>query len=368
MYLEVRETGDEAVIKLNGRWRAREVGELEHEVDALVMPRVREVSFDGSAVESIDLTGALLLRRLATRLQAEGATVKWRGARPESIALAEQLLKGVAVGAPAGQREPLVARLGRLTVTEIKRAHLSLDFLGRTAVVVGHACVNLRRLRLASVVRQVMETGVQAIPIVGLIAFLISVIIAYIGAEELKQYGGEIFVVDLVAISVLRELGVLLTAIIVAGRSGSAFAAEIGAMQLDDEVDALRAMGLDPMEVLVLPRLIGLVISLPLLTVIADAMGLAGGAALSWAALDIPFNEFAVRMQEALSPTTFWAGLLKAPVFACVIAIIGTHCGMQVQDSSRELGRLTTRAVVQSIFTALLVDAVFAVVYWKIDF
>jgi phospholipid/cholesterol/gamma-HCH transport system permease protein len=368
MYLEVRETGDVADVKLSGRWRAREVGDLEHEVDALSIPRVREVWFDSSAVESIDLTGASLLRRLASRLEAAGAIVKWRGAPPESIALAEQLLRGSAMEAPPRQTEPVVAHLGRITVTEFRRAYSSLDFLGRTAQVLGRACMHLRRLRPASVVRQVMETGVQAIPIVALIAFLISVIIAYIGAEELRQYGGEIFVVDLVTISVLRELGVLLTAIIVAGRSGSAFAAEIGAMQLDDEVDALRAIGLDPMEVLVLPRVIGLMISLPLLTVVADAMGLAGGAALSWTALGIPFNEFMVRMQQALSPTTFWAGLLKSPAFAFVIALIGTYCGMQVQDSSRELGRQTTRAVVQSIFMVLLVDAVFAVVYWKIDF
>ena len=368
MYLEVREAGDEADVKLIGRWRAREVGELEHEVDALAMPRVRQVWFDGSAVESIDLTGASLLCRLAARLQAAGATIKWRGVRPESVALAEQLLRGAAVEAPSPQRESSVARLGRLTVTEVERVYISLDFIGRIARVLKRACGNPRRLRPASVASQVMQTGVQAIPIVALIAFLISVIIAYIAAEELRQYGGDIFVVDVVTISVLRELGVLLTAIIVAGRSGSAFAAEIGAMQLDDEVDALRAIGLDPIEVLVLPRLIGLLISLPLLTVIADAMGLAGGAALSWATLGIPFSEFTVRMREALSATTFWAGLLKAPVFACVIAMIGTYCGMQVQDSSRELGRLTTKAVVQSIFMMLLVDAVFAVVYWKIDF
>jgi phospholipid/cholesterol/gamma-HCH transport system permease protein len=177
-----------------------------------------------------------------------------------------------------------------------------------------------------------------------------------------------VFVVDLVTISVLRELGVLLTAIIVAGRSGSAFAAEIGVMQLNDEVDALRAIGINVVEVLVVPRIIGLVIAMPLLTVIADAMGLAGGAVMSWLVLDIPFNQFLARMQEAIAPTTFWAGLLKAPVFAFVIAMIGTFRGMQVRESSRELGRLTTVAVVESIFMVLLVDAVFAVIYWEVDF
>jgi len=234
--------------------------------------------------------------------------------------------------------------------------------------VCGGALLRPRRFRIQSVVRHVYEAGIQAIPIVALIAFLISVIVAYIGAQELRQFGGEVYVVDLVTLSVLRELGVLLTAIIVAGRSGSAFAAEIGVMRLNEEVDALRAIGMNVVEVLVLPRVLALMIALPLLAVIADAMGLAGGAVLSWLVLDIPFTRFMVRMQEAIAPTTFWAGLLKAPVFGFVIALIGTFRGIQVRESSRELGRLTTVAVVESIFMVLFVDAVFAVVYWELDF
>jgi len=224
-----------------------------------------------------------------------------------------------------------------------------------------------KRLRLPSVVRHVYETGVTAIPIVALIAFLISVIVAYIGAQQLLKFGGEIFVVDLVAISVLRELGVLLTAIIVAGRSGSAFAAEIGVMKLNEEVDALRAIGMDPVEVLVVPRVLGLVIALPLLTVLADAMGLAGGALLSWSLVDITLYQYVERVSESLSETTFWVGLVKAPVFAVLIALVGTMRGMQVRGSSRELGRLTTVAVVQSIFLVILFDAVFAVVFMELD-
>jgi phospholipid/cholesterol/gamma-HCH transport system permease protein len=216
-------------------------------------------------------------------------------------------------------------------------------------------------------VRHVYETGFTAVPIVSLIAFLIAVIVAYIGAQQLRKFGGEIFVVDLVTVSVLRELGVLLTAIIVAGRSGSAFAAEIGAMKLNDEVDALRAMGMDPVEVLVLPRILGLVIALPALTIVADAMGLAGGALLSWYLVDIPFGQYVERVQGSISEFTFWVGLIKAPVFAVLIAVVGTLRGMQVRSSSRELGRLTTAAVVQSIFLVILADAVFAVIFMEID-
>ncbi|PZN34188.1 MAG: ABC transporter permease, partial [Proteobacteria bacterium] len=198
--------------------------------------------------------------------------------------------------------------------------------------------------------------------------FLISVIVAYLGAQQLRTFGAEIFTVDLVAIAVLREMGVLLTAIIVAGRSGSAFAAEIGVMRLNDEVDALASMGVDYFEVLVLPRLIGLVIALPLLTIIADATGLVGGALLLSLQLDLSLSQYIDRVQDALAPTTFWAGLIKAPVFAILIALVGTYRGMQVRDSSRELGRLTTVAVVQSIFLVILADAVFAIVFVELDF
>ena len=192
-------------------------------------------------------------------------------------------------------------------------------------------------------------------------------IIAYIAAQQLRNYGAEIFVVDLVTVGVLRELGVLLTAIIVAGRSGSAFAAEIGAMKLNEEVDALHAIGVDPHEVLVLPRVIGLVIALPLLTVIADLdRAHRRRAAVHWL-LDMPLALFIARAQDAIAPTTFWVGIIKAPVFALLIALTGTYRGLQVRDSSRELGRLTTVAVVQSIFLVIFADAMFAVLFWQLD-
>jgi len=243
-----------------------------------------------------------------------------------------------------------------------------LGFFGRIAAVLGESFSRPRVLRLSSIARHVQETGVSAIPIVSLIAFLISVVVAYLGAQQLARFGATIFVVDLVTIAVLREMGVLLTAIIVAGRSGSAFAAEIGVMQLNEEIDALRAMGMNPIELLVVPRVLALVISLPLLTVIADAMGLAGGGLLSLVNLHIPLPQFLSRLRESLSPTTFWSGLIKAPIFAILIGMVGTYRGMQVRDSARELGRLTTVAVVQSIFLVILADALFAVLFVQIDF
>jgi phospholipid/cholesterol/gamma-HCH transport system permease protein len=376
MYLETRVRDGTREILAGGSWRAEHSPELARAVDGVELGG--PALLDASAIDVLDLTGAYFLRRLELRLEAAGTPARWRGTRPETLEFATTLMASPAPHAPArlghpplhhpGLGDETLVVLGRWTVSRGTSAADTLEFLGRVYYAIGGAFLRPRRFRPQSVVRHVYETGIQAVPIVALIAFLISVIIAYIGAQELRQFGGEVFVVDLVTLSVLRELGVLLTAIIIAGRSGSAFAAEIGVMRLNEEIDALRAIGMNVVEVLVLPRILGLMIALPLLTVIADAMGLAGGAVLSWLVLDIPFTRFLVRMQEAIAPTTFWAGLLKAPVFAWVIALTGTLRGIQVRESSRELGRLTTVAVVQSIFLVLLFDAIFAVVYWEVDF
>src|SRR5688572_23911200 len=224
-----------------------------------------------------------------------------------------------------------VAALGRHVVRRWRDTRSGLAFLGRTVITLGRAFTSVKRLRLTSVTRHVYDTGITAMPIVALIAFLISVIIAYMSAQQLQRFGAEIFVVDLVTIGVLRELGVLLTAIIVAGRSGSAFAAELGAMRLNEEVDALEATGVDPFEVLVVPRVVGLVIALPLLTMIADLIGLTGGAVLCRFLLDMPIAQYLERVNEAIAPTTFWVGIIKAPVFAALIAMSGAYRGMQVR-------------------------------------
>jgi phospholipid/cholesterol/gamma-HCH transport system permease protein len=260
-----------------------------------------------------------------------------------------------------------VEDLGRHAVRRWRDTVEGLAFLGRATLTLSRCAFSAVRLRPTSVTRHVYDTGVRAIPIVALIAFLISVIIAYMSAQQLQRFGAEIFVVDLVTIGVLRELGVLLTAIIVAGRSGSAFAAEIGAMRLNEEVDALEAIGVDYFEVLVIPRLLGLVIALPLLTVIADLVGLTGGALLCRILLDMPLTQYIDRVNEAISASTFWVGIIKAPVFALLIGLAGTYRGLQVRESSRELGRLTTVAVVQAIFLVIFADALFAVIFMELD-
>jgi phospholipid/cholesterol/gamma-HCH transport system permease protein len=369
--LALQRDGEEWRLYLHGDWSLASMARIERELESLEDPVSGMLICDWSQAENPGIGPVWALLKRLMELSSAHLVIRHVGA-PHSVALLEKLelepqeLRGAAQ--PATNAHGPVGALGRWAVLQIREARGVLGFFGRIATVIGRAFSRPRALRIPSIVRHLYETGVTAIPIVSLIAFLISVVVAYLGAQQLTKFGADIFVVDLVTIAVLREMGVLLTAIIVAGRSGSAFAAEIGVMQLNEETDALRAMGMNPIELLVVPRVLALVIALPLLTVIADAMGLAGGGLLSLIQLHIPLAQFSVRLREALAPTTFWAGLVKAPVFALLIGMVGTYRGMQVRESARELGRLTTVAVVQSIFLIILADALFAIFFVQIDF
>ena len=305
------------------------------------------------------------------RARKAGLDPRIDGAAPSALTLVERTYSGEMPSRVSGSEwldpERAVEGIGRRAVRGWRSFVAGLEFAGRVCVAMVRALGSFRRLRPIAVAPHIYDTGITAVPIVSLVGFLISVILAYMGAQELSKFGADIFVVDLVTVGVLRELGVLLTAIIVAGRSASAFAAEIGAMQLNDEVDALVAIGVDPIEALVVPRMLALLVALPLLTIAADVVGLVGGGLLCHTLLDMSMLQYLNRAQSAIASTTFWTGLVKAPVFACLIAGAGCACGMRVRGSSRELGRLTTLAVVVSIFTVLVADALFAVMFMKLD-
>jgi phospholipid/cholesterol/gamma-HCH transport system permease protein len=371
-YVIARRGAEGLDLELAGDWRIDALNDLERDLDAVELAGERRVRVSTARLTSLDLSAASRLQAFVERVRKAGAEVRFAEGAPRQLQLLERTLAGdtPAARVPPEAEEEVepVAALGRETVRRWNDVLAGLDFVGHVAVLGLRVFGRPRRLRPISVLRHVYDTGVTAIPIVSLIAFLISVIIAYISAQQLERFGAELFVVDLVTIGVLRELGVLLTGIIVAGRSASAFAAEIGAMQLNEEVDALRATGVESIEVLVLPRILGLTIALPLLTIVADAIGLLGGAILCRFLLDMPLTQYFDRVNDAIGATTFWAGLIKAPVFAMLIALAGTYRGMQVRSSSRELGRLTTVAVVQAIFLVILADALFAVLFWELDF
>lgn len=361
------------VLRLAGRWTVQRLTDIEQALQRLPLHGCHSLQVDCTAMTQADLSAMWLLHSALQRCEQAGAAISFVSDEPAHFAFLNDLQQRTPSALVTHEAEMLwpeqmAATLGRHAVELGQHALGHLDHFGRIILCHLNSLRHPKHLRAPSVVRHAYEAGIQALPIVAMIAFFVAVIIAYIGASQLRDFGAGIYTVDLITVGVLRELGVLLTAVIVAGRSGSAFAAEIGVMQLNDEVDALKSIGINPIEVLVVPRILGLIIALPLLTIVADAMGMAGGALLSNWLLDISIPQFIARVQDALAPTTFWAGLIKAPVFAVLIGMIGTYRGMQVRGSSRELGRLTTAAVVESIFMVIFANAIFAVIFVELDF
>ncbi len=374
--VEVRRTAESLELELTGAWGVGELASIEAALAAVDVASVPRIRIAAAGITRLDLSGAWALRAFVRRARRAGAEVDFRGTPPDLLRLVDQTLAEAAAPEPAAPlaeaapEEPgeraLVA-VGRYAVSWGHDLMGGCAFLGRVCVTFVLSLGRPWRLRPISVVRHIYDTGITAMPIVALIAFLISVILAYLSAQQLRGLGADIYVVDLVTIGVLRELGVLLTSIIVAGRSGSAFAAELGSMRLNEEVDALIATGADPIELLVVPRLLGLAIALPLLTVLADLIGLSGGALLCRYLLEMPLTQYVNRVNESISATTFWVGIIKAPVFAVIIAFAGCYRGMQVRGSARVLGHMVTVAVVQAIFMVILADALFAVLFMKMN-
>ena len=321
-------------------------------------------SLDIAKLDSLDTPGALFLCGLRDK------GVKLIGIRSEHQALLDLIcdldLKPLPKVESVPRWRQIIIQLGKGAHDARRDAFDIITFIGRATSWTVNALIHPDCLRPASISRHVAETGIQALPIIGLMAVMIAIVIGYQGVAQLRPYGGEDFTINLVAVSVLREMGVLITSIMVAGRSGSAFTAEIGVMKTREEVDALKVMGIEPMQVLVVPRVIALVITLPLLTFFADIMGLIGGAAISQFLLDVSPTQYLTRLPRVVDGSDLFVGLFKAPVFAFFIAIIGCMHGLRVSGSAESVGRETTRAVVKSIFLVLVLDAFFSILFEKI--
>ena len=325
---------------------------------------------DGGSISRMDSVGAWLLVRTERELAAQGAEVRVvrvpAGYRP----LLETLEREANHEPPQRrQKHPItdfLARVGEGAMDVLEEGYQLLGFLGRLTVETVEAFLRPdRELPWPAFVNQIEQTGVTAIPIIGMLSFLLGVVLAYQGAEQLQRFGAEIFTVNLVGIAMFREIGGLMTAIIVAGRSGSAFTAQIGTMKLNQEIDAMQTIGLNPVEILVLPRVLGLLVALPLLTIFANIMGIIGGMVMCYFNLGITAPLFMRQLHDALtfSPWSFWLGLLKAPVFAFVIALVGCFEGLRVEGTSESVGRLTTRSVVESVFLVISIDAGFSILF-----
>lgn len=331
--------------------------------------RSERVILDAAQAEHLDISALWLLFQQAQRWQQQGVQVEWQNCPDDYLRYCEKAHHALSSRSkPVGWSAVLapLQRLGRQVHMGGQVAGSALAFLGQGVVAFVMALLRPSHFRFRALFHHVFATGIQAVPIVALIACLMSIVITYQGGAQLRELGASLYTVDMVAISVLRELGVLLTAIIVAGRSGSAFAAEIGLMKTNQEVDALKVMGSDPFMILVLPRMLALLVALPLLTLLANIVALLAAAWISPWLLDISVTQFFARVEYAVEFHTFAAGMIKAPFFAVVIALIGCWQGMQVTGSSESLGEHTTKAVVQSISLVLLLDAVFSILFYQL--
>ncbi len=323
------------------------------------------VIIDLKGVTRLDTAGALLLKNILKQ------DVKLEHVNQKHKAILDLItntkLDKVAPCKPLSSFWKTITHFGKATINAWHDNTEFITFLGKVCVALAKIFRHPRRLRLVSITHHIEAIGINAILIISLIAFVISIVIAYQGQVQLKPLGAEKYTVNLIVISVLREMGVLLTAIMIAGRSGSAFTAEIGTMQIREEVDALRSIGFDPLELLVLPRLIALIIVLPLLTFIADIVGLFGGAVISLLLLDISLPQYLEQARHAATWKDFFVGMIKAPVFAFVIALVGCMHGLRVSGSSESVGKETTASVVKSIFLVLLLDGLFSIYFDKVE-
>lgn len=371
-FIEKDSQDDEIIFRLSGLWAYETISTLYKQVEDTIKIQGdgKPVLFDGNDVEDMDTAGARILFKAMQSLRDKGREVKIQGLTPQQDNLLKSIskIRDLRVKPTHVDRSIIyyLARLGETSISVSKHTVEAVSFFGLVCVTLGRVIVDPRKLRFKSVIRHMHEAGVDALPIVMMMGFLISIVLTYQGIVQLAAFGAETYTINLTAVSILREMGVLLTAVLVAGRSGSAFAAEIGVMKLNEEVDAMKTMGMNPMEVLVVPRIIALVLVLPILTFFADIAGLIGGAFSVALMVGIPLERFLDQMQGFITIWTFLVGLIKAPFFGFIIAFVATHSGMMAKGSAESVGKMTTSAVVKAIFLVIFADALFSILFVKI--
>ena len=344
---------------LSGSWTVRGLGRLPQALDGQVCDP-GQIVLDGSLLVAVDSAGAWVLQRW---LRSHAAVASFRDWPPRMQTLMTLIGEQADGALPQAPRPSPLERVGRHATEAAQQALGLLRFIGEVAVAALGLLAHPLRIRWRTVLRNIQIDGFDALPIIGLTSFLLGVVVAYQGADQLRHYGANVFVVDLVGYAMLREFAPLISAIIIAGRSGSAYAAQIGTMVVTEEVDAMRTIAIDPIELLVLPKVFALAVALPLLTVFADLTGVFGGMVMARSQLDIGFHEFIDRFGREMHGATLLIGIGKSLVFAIVIALIGCFQGFRTHGSADSVGRQTTQSVVQSIFLVIVADALFSVAF-----
>lgn len=355
---ETSDGADGVEVRFTGRLTLARMNDLPQRLDALGPIAL----LDLSAITRIDTVGAWIVTRTVNRFGA-----KVVGASDEATRLLDALASDKSDYRVHADRRPMWMRmleqLGTATVAIWRELVGIIDFFGAMIIALINQLRARRRVRWNAIVTRFQTVGVDALPIIGLMSFLIGIVIAQQGSVQLKQFGLEVFTINLVGRASIRELGLLMTAIMVAGRSGSAFAAQIGTMKLTEEVDAMRTIGVSPMEAIVLPRVAASTITMPLLGFYASICAIVGGGVFCWVGLEIPPLTYVQRIREIIPTTDFWIMLIKAPVFGVLVGVTGCYEGMQVRQNAEEVGKRTTSAVVAAIFLVIVLDAFFAVFF-----
>ncbi|APG62318.1 ABC transporter permease [Sphingorhabdus lutea] len=360
-YIEEMTESGEHIAKFSGNWSLAHLGDIDAQLRAADGPSILDIS----AITRMDTIGAWLIYRTQTQLNASIL-----GASDDAQKLLKQMAsQQIEIADDRYKSSRFVQILNDIGFGVVDALRTLLQFIGFIGEVVLSFLYSLRhpsRFRLNALVSHFENVGLKALGIIGLMSFLIGIVIAQQGAVQLRQFGAEIFTVNLIGRITFRELGVLMTAIMVAGRSGSAFAAEIGTMKITEEVDAMRTIGVSPIEALVIPRTLATFIMMPLLGFYASIVAVTGGGLLCWIILDIPPAAYVQKIREVTPMTDFWVGMIKAPIFGAIIAMTGCFHGLQVKSNTEEVGRRTTAAVVQAIFLVIVLDAFFAVFFSSI--
>ena len=371
-YLHIDVDGDRATVKLAGAWRVEVLDRIEEEYHR-IMPSLqgkKEIFFDISGIEEIDTGAMAFFISLRERLK-KSSHVRLIHGKPEFCRMF-RLVKRFSRPVPKTRTPPFaivrnfLSGIGEQTVAIFRDFILFLNFLGATTIAIFKSLLHPSSIRFKETSSNIFKAGTTAIPIVALSAFLVGIVIAYQSAVQLEKYGANIFIVDMIGISIPRELAPLITAIIVAGRSGSSYTAQIGVMKITEELDAMKTMGFEIYRFVVLPRIFAMIVALPLLIFFADIVGIYAGMIIAKSQLGINTTQFLDRLQNAVDVKHYIVGIFKGPFFAFIIAAIGCFRGFQVSENTESIGRYTTMSVVNAIFLVVAVDALFSVIFTEL--
>lgn len=364
----VENEGELYVLKCKGKWTLKYIANVVSGIKRISrrIPKQSHVSWDISAVEEFDSAGIILLQHYVKKFEARFKRVDIVGvgsSHKKTLMLFQQEEKEPdQIAAKDNRFSALLRKVGKSTLSGLRDIIEFITFIGEVTVSLLYSVLHPSSIRFKAIIKNIEEAGVKALPIVAVTAFLIGIVVSYQASVQLEKLGANIFIVEMIAISITRELAPLIIAIVVAGRSGASYTAQIGVMKITEEINAMKTMSFDPLRFLVLPRIVALMIAMPLLIFFADIVGIAAGMMIAETQMNISYTEFILRLQNVLDTKHVWIGIIKAPFFALLIATVGCFRGLQVSYNSESIGRYTTISVVNAIFLVIACDAVFSII------